>query len=76
MEKKHDFLSGQVDAQRVAIVTLAVLLGKPQLFLSAFRDLSTYMREELLAHPISEQQLDGMRAETIAIEQLIQRGIT
>lgn len=67
----EEFISGQLDAQRLAIMALVVQSRSKEQFLLIFRELYQRLQGDLLAHPIAENRLDGIAAEVLAIEQLL-----
>lgn len=67
LERANDFLSGQINALRVAIIALALQTPDRAKLLRTFQELSQHMLDELLAHPISEATLQGIAAESEAL---------
>lgn len=66
-----DFLSGQIDVLRIAVIALCLQSADKTQFLRLFRDLHQHLQEDLLAHPISDQQLDGIACEARSFEALL-----
>jgi hypothetical protein len=74
MDKNNEeieFLKGQCDAQRIAIIALALELPDRTRFLSRFQDLRRKTQEDMIALSVTDQFLEGLDGESRAIETLL-----
>lgn len=62
-----DFISGQIDVLRTAIAAMAIHAGKPTQFREEFRQLSQHMQDDMLSRDVSDDQLEGIAAERLAL---------
>jgi hypothetical protein len=68
-----DFIAGQIDTQRTAILALFLQMPDKAGALAAFRQLHKRLQEDLLGRTVSDAQLEGLAAEARSLEELFEK---